>query len=311
MIPALIFPGQGSQYVGMGQDLYSSSATAREVFTEANEILGFDLAKMCFAGPAEDLKITSYTQPAILTVSIACWRVLRERGIIPSVVAGHSLGEYSALVAAEALSFADALLLVQKRGRFMQECAPANGGMTAILGLARELVEKACQEASPLGIAEVANYNCPGQVVIAGESEALAKAMDLARLLGAKRIIPLQVSGPFHTSLMTEAGRKLAVELERVALKKPVYPVISNVTAEVVESPAEIKTLLVKQISSPVRWEESMIRLAAMNTGVFIEIGPGQVLTGLGKKIVKDRRFVNVENMSSLEKTLDNLKEVL
>ncbi len=311
MKPAFTFPGQGSQYVGMGKDLFDNFAVVRRVFEQANDILGFNLKKMCFEGPEEELKLTSHTQPAILTVSVACWYVLQERGVVPSAVAGHSLGEYSALVAAEALDFSEALPLVQKRGRFMQECAPANGGMMAVLGLAPDLVHKACQEASSAGVVEVANYNCPGQVVIAGESEALAKAMEFCKLFGAKRVIPLQVSGPFHSSLMIEAGQRLAVELETVEVKNPVYPVISNVTAEVVESPADIRSLLVRQVSSSVRWEESIIRLVSMDTGIFIEVGPGTVLTGLGKKIIKDRKFINVEDLLSLEKTLDNLKEVL
>lgn len=311
MQTAYVFPGQGSQYVGMGKDLYDNFAAARSVFDEANNVLGFDLKKLCFEGPEDELKVTSNTQPAILTVSVACWEVLHERGIQPSAVAGHSLGEYSALVAAGALNFAEAVALVRKRGLFMQDFGPPNGGMAAVLGLSGELVRKACAEALQNGVAEVANFNCPGQVVIAGEESALQKAMALCKEYGAKRVIPLQVSGPFHSSLMAEAGKKLAVELEQVEIKKPSCPVISNVTAEAAESPEEIRSLLEKQVTSSVRWEESILRLSAMGVTRFIEVGPGKVLTGLAKKIIKDGYFGNIEDMASLEIILDNLKEVL
>ena len=308
---AVVFPGQGSQYVGMGKDLYLNFKTAQRIFEEGNDILGFDIRELCFEGPEEDLKVTSNTQPAILTVSVAAWSVLKEHGIIPSAVAGHSLGEYSALVAAGAMSFSDALSLVQKRGRFMQEAAAGNGGMAAILGLSGDLVLKSCQDASDVGIVEVANYNCPGQVVIAGVQDALQRAMELAKQYGAKRAIPLQVSGPFHSSLMAQAGLKLAAELENTDISNPVCPLVSNVTAEKVTSGSEIKELLIKQVSSSVRWEESILGLARMEIKCFIEVGPGKVLTGLGKKIIKDLLFLNVEDKITLENSLDNLKEVL
>ena len=307
---AMIFPGQGSQYVGMGKDLYENFGYVRELFEQSNDILGFDLKKMCFEGPEESLKMTSHTQPAILTLSTACWMVLRERGITPGAVAGHSLGEYSALVAAGGISFANALQLVHKRGTFMQESAP-DGGMAAILGLTPELVRQACSEVSESGIVDVANYNCPGQIVIAGEMRVLEKAMEICSGLGAKRALPLQVSGPFHSRLMAEAGKKLAGELANVSFNQPSCPFIANVTADAVQTSAEIKELLVRQISSSVRWEESMQKLGALGINAYIEVGPGKVLCGLGKKIIKDAQFFNIEDTAGLENILANLKEVI
>jgi [acyl-carrier-protein] S-malonyltransferase len=306
-----VFPGQGSQYVGMGKELYDCIPVVKKIFEEANDTLGYDVAKMCFQGPEEELKKTVNTQPAILTMSTACLLALKEQGIIPDAVAGHSLGEYSALVAAGSLEFAEALSLVRNRGKLMQECAPENSGMAAILGLDRELVVKACEETVGQGVVEVANYNCPGQVVIAGDKMALQAAMEKAKCFGAKRAIELQVSGPFHTSLMAGAGLKLAAELDKVKFRDPVCPVISNVTAEPVDKAGDIKEFLIKQVSSSVKWEDSIRRLSGLGAQVFIEVGPGKVLCGLGKKIIKESQYYNVEDIVTLQKTLDNLKEVI
>lgn len=308
---AFTFPGQGSQYVGMGKELYDEFLIVRNVFEEASDVLKYDVRKMCFEGPESELTITSNTQPAILTVSVACLRVLQEQGIKPAAVAGHSLGEYSALVAAKALSFADAVMIVRKRGQFMQECAPDKGGMAAVLGLERELVVKACEEAADEGIVMVANYNCPGQIVISGEAAALQKAMRLSSEYGARRVVPLQVSGPFHSLLMTKAGEMLSEALENLKINQPVYPVVANVTGQVIESASEIKELLVEQVSSSVLWEDSVKKMHSMGINTFVELGPGKVLCGLGKKIAKEAVFLNVENNASLENSLDNLKEVL
>lgn len=311
MKPAFTFPGQGSQYVGMGKDLFEAYQSARLVFEEASDVLKYDIGKLCFEGPESELLITSNTQPAILTASVACLRVLQEQGIEPSAVAGHSLGEYTALVAAEAVSFADAVKTVWHRGQFMQECTSAGGGMAAILGLDRESVTLACSEASDVGLVMVANFNCPGQIVISGEEAALQKAMKLAVEYGAKRAIPLQVSGPFHSTLMKEAGARLAEVLNSIQIQTPVYPVVANVTGQVIASAGDIKELLVKQVSSSVLWEDSVQRMQEMGINTFIEIGPGKVLTGLGRKIYKEANYFNIENAPSLEIILDKLKEVL
>lgn len=288
----VVFPGQGSQRVGMGRALRERFACARETFDEADAVLGFALSRVCFEGPEETLRLTEQTQPAILTVSVAAWRVLvAETGLAPACLAGHSLGEWSALVAAGALRFADAVRLVRMRGRFMQEAVPVGtGAMAAIVGLNADQVEAACREAQaalPGRVVEPANLNAPGQVVVAGHADAVMRAGEAARARGAKRVLPLPVSAPFHCSLMRPAGERLARELEGVAVAPPAARVYSNVTAAPYPGAEAVADLLVRQVSSPVRWEETVRALVADGVRVVIEVGPGEVLSGLVRRIDK------------------------
>ncbi|MTI79843.1 MAG: ACP S-malonyltransferase [Firmicutes bacterium] len=306
-----VFPGQGSQYVGMGKELYHNYSSAREIFEQANEALNYDITKLCFEGPEDQLNKTVNTQPALLTVSIAALAVLHENGIRPVAVAGHSLGEYSALVCAGALKFTDAVRLVQFRGKYMQEAAAGNGGMAAVLGLDGKTVDEICTKAATDGhIVEAVNYNCPGQVVIAGTEEGLKPAMELAKEAGARRCVPLAVSGPFHSSLMRPAGEKLNQAMEQVPFNNVNIPVVSNVTADFVKSAEDIKEKLYQQVFSPVRWEESVQNLHQQGYNAFVEVGPGKVLSGLVKKTLKGIKPLNVEDKVSLEKVLAQLKEV-
>lgn len=309
---AYVFPGQGSQAVGMGKELFDNFAVFRQTLEEADDALGFKLSKMCFEGPVAELNSTVNTQPAILAVSVGAYRVLQQEcGVTPGLMAGHSLGEYSALVAAGALQFADAVRVVRQRGSFMQEAAPAgSGGMAAILGLPREKVISCCQEASAQGLIEPVNFNCPGQVVIAGEKAALQKAMELCRQAGAKRAVELAVSGPFHSSLMKPAGERLAQVLDEITINNPSVPVVANVSAANIQTAVEIKDSLVRQISGAVLWEDSVARMADQGITTMVEIGPGKVLCGLIKKINKEITAVNVEDVASLEKVLALFKEV-
>lgn len=308
---AFIFPGQGSQYVGMGREMYDSFPAARRTFEEADNILSFSLSRLCFNGPAEELQHTVNAQPAILTVSVACLRILQEKGVFPAVAAGHSLGEYSALVAAGSLRFTDAVRVVRKRGQFMQEALPLGaGGMMAVLGLDTATVQQICWQAGDAGVVEAVNFNCPGQVVIAGEMTALEQASVLAKKLGARRCVPLAVSAPSHSSLMRPAGEKLAKELAEVEITDPQFAVVANATADYVTSREDVPRLLVQQVYSPVRWEESMRRLIADGVDVFIEVGPGTVLSGLLRKINRQVPCWSVQDPDSLEKVLACLKEV-
>lgn len=305
---AFVFPGQGSQRVGMGRALCERFAAARETFDEADAALAFALSRLCFEGPEETLRLTEHTQPAILTASVAAYRVLAaETGLAPGCLAGHSLGEWTALVAAGALQFGDAVRLVRARGRFMQEAVPAgSGAMAAVIGLAADGVEAACREAQAPGSGEVvepANFNAPGQIVVAGHAAAVERACQAAKRRGAGRALPLPVSAPFHCSLMRPAGERLARALAGVAVGSLRVPVYSNVEAAPYPGPGAVAGLLVRQVSSPVRWEASVRAMAAAGVRTAIEVGPGEVLSGLIKRIdkgVEVRHFEAPDELSAL-----------
>ncbi|MGI6092984.1 MAG: ACP S-malonyltransferase [Veillonellaceae bacterium] len=309
---AFVFPGQGSQTVGMGRDLYENYSCAKKIFDEADAALGFSITDMCFEGPEEELKKTFNTQPAILTVSIACYEVLKELGITPDIVAGHSLGEYSALVAAGSLAFGDAVRLVRKRGQFMQEAVPlGEGSMAAILGLDRQLIIDICKQVEvEHGPVQAVNFNCPGQVVIAGTADAVEKAAAALKNAGAKRAVMLPVSAPFHSTLMRPASVKLAAELDKVIVNDANIPVVANLTGKIITLGSAIKPSLVDQAANAVRWEDCVAEIVSYGAEVFVEVGPGKVLTGFTKKIAKEVLTLNVEGIDSLEKTLDYFKEV-
>ena len=302
---ALVFPGQGSQQVGMGRAIAEEFAEAREVFDVADRKLGFSLSRLCFEGPAEELKLTENTQPAILTTSVALYRVLARQGIEPDFVAGHSLGEYSALVAAGCLRLEDAVGLVRNRGRYMQEAVPVGeGAMAAILGLGSAEVEAVCKEAAEGQVVEAANLNAPGQTVIAGHAVAVERASAKAKERGAKRVIPLSVSAPFHCRLMKPAEKRLQQDFSGVAFSDLRMPLISNVDAAPVRTGAEAMDALIRQVSSPVRWEESVRHLVAQGVDQFVEVGPGRVLSGLVRKVTDGARVVSVEDPSGVGKLL-------
>ncbi|MEG6511607.1 ACP S-malonyltransferase [Desulforamulus ruminis] len=310
---AFIFPGQGSQYVGMARQLYDQFPVCRQTMEEADDILGFALTRLCFEGPVEELNSTVNTQPAILAASIAALRVLyQECGLRPQALAGHSLGEYSALVAAGAMQYGDALRAVRQRGRFMQEAAPAGlGAMAAVLGLDRQKVIDCCHEAASAGgVVEPVNFNCPGQVVIAGEKGPLGQAMELCRQAGAKRVIELAVSGPFHSSLMRPAGDRLAQVLAEVPVQDPQIPVMANVSAGYLTSATEVKDSLTRQVYGAVLWEDGVGKMVAEGFNVMVEVGPGKVLSGLVKKINKETTTFQVDDVATLEKVLAQFKEV-
>lgn len=308
---AFVFPGQGAQKVGMGQSLASAFPVSRDVFAEADAALGESLSTMCFEGPAESLQMTENTQPAILAMSVAVLRLLESRGVRASFAAGHSLGEYSAHVAAGTFSFADALRTVRRRGRYMQEAVPSGeGAMAAILGLDGEAVARACTEtmnAMSGRVVSPANLNGPGQVVIAGHADAVGQASERAKALGAKRAIPLAVSAPFHCALMKPAEERLAPELKQLATSNPRFPVIANVDAEPKRDAGAAIDALIRQVSSPVRWEEVVRRLIAEGATTFVELGPGSVLAGLIKKIDQRVQVMSIEDEQGLEQATSEL----
>lgn len=312
MKTAFVFAGQGSQYIGMGKDLYENVPRCKEIFDKANDILSFDIKELIFNGNKEDLDITENTQPAILITSIAAKKAFEESGIKADVVAGLSLGEYSALVCANALSFEEAVALVKKRGRYMQEAVPIGiGSMAAIIGLPLEKIKLAIENSKDKGIVEIANYNTNNQIVIGGEKEAVEKAKELCLEAGAKRAIELKVSGPFHTSLLEEASVKLKEELKNIEFNDPSTKIISNVTAEFIDNKADIEELLCSQIKSSVKWSESIEKMLNMGVDTFIEFGPGRVLSSFIKEISREKglkvNIYNVEDMKSLNKTLEGI----
>lgn len=296
----------------MGKDLFDQYDVAKRLFAEADEALGYSIKDMCFEGPADDLKLTANTQPAILTVSVIVNEILKEHGVQPDVAGGHSLGEYSALVAAGVLSFQDAVALVHKRGQYMQEAVPVGqGGMAAIIGLDDEVIAAACEKATKeAGEVQPVNFNCPGQTVIAGTTHGVEKAVEELKAAGAKKAVVLPVSAPFHSTLMKPAAEKLAAELDKVAIHDAAFPVVSNFTGELETKAEEIKANLVAQADHPVRWIACVKTMQAFGADTFVEVGPGKTLCGFNRRIDRSIKSLNVENLESLQKTLDYLKEV-
>ncbi|MFQ5816549.1 MAG: ACP S-malonyltransferase [Terriglobia bacterium] len=303
-----LFPGQGSQYVGMGKELAESYAVARAVLAEADEALGFPLSRLCLAGPEEELRLTANTQPAVLTVSVAAARVLEEKGVRPDYVAGHSLGEYSALVVSGCLALQEAVVTVKRRGQYMQEAVPAGAGaMAAILGLPQAQVEEVCRRTAQDQVVALANLNSPAQIVISGHAEAVNRAVEAAKGAGAKRAILLPVSAPFHCALLRPAARHLERDLFKVEFEELKVPLVTNVDAEIVAAPEAARDALMRQVCAPVRWEESMRRLIGLGCDRFIEVGPGKVLRGLLRQIDRGVACTNVEDQESLDATLTKL----
>lgn len=308
---AFVFPGQGAQKVGMGKDFYDNYDVAKKMFKEADEALGYSIMKMCFEGPEEDLKLTANTQPAILTISCIANEILKENGIQPEITGGHSLGEYSALVAAGVLNFQDAVALVHKRGSYMQEAVPVGeGGMAAIIGVDRDKIVEVCQQVSAESPVQAVNFNCPGQIVIAGATKGVELAVEELKAAGAKKAVILPVSAPFHSTLMKPAAEKLAVELDKVTISDAKIPVVANVSAEILTKAEDIKASLVAQAASPVLWEDCVARMKEFGADILLEAGPGKTLCGFNRRIDKTITSLNVEDVASLEKSLDYFKEV-
>jgi [acyl-carrier-protein] S-malonyltransferase len=306
---AFLFPGQGSQQVGMGKELFDALPVARQVFEEADAALGESLSGLCFTGPEEELKLTANTQPAILSASIAALRALEERGIRADFVAGHSLGEYSALVAAGALRFVDAVQIVRKRGQFMQEAVPAGeGAMAALLGGDNETVEAVCREAASLGVVQPANLNTPNQIVIAGGKAAVERAVELAKARGIRRAVLLAVSAPFHCALMAPAAEQLRPVLEACEFADLHTPLVTNTDAEIITSGKAARQALIDQVASPVRWSDSINRLLEAGVETFVEVGCGKVLSGMVRSIRREAQVLNVENPASLAATITALE---
>lgn len=304
---AFIFSGQGAQYNGMGKELYDNFEVCRNVFDSADNALGFKISELCF-GENDDLNKTEFTQPAILTMSIAAAKLMEEKGVKADYAAGLSLGEYSALVESGVLDFSDAVQLVRKRGRFMTEAVPAGeGAMAAVLNLSAELIQEACEEASDLGRVMIANYNCPGQIAIAGDKAAVEKAEKIVIEKGAKRAVRLNVSGPFHTSLLKPASDRLNSELKNIKINDMKIPVVTNLTGDLINDKNDIVDILTKQVMNPVKWEQSINRLIELGADTFIELGPGKTLSSFVKKISKKVKVFNVEDIKTLEKTMKGL----
>lgn len=302
---AFLFPGQGSQAVGMGRGFYEASPAAKAVFEDANHALGLDLTRLMFEGPAEELALTVNTQPAVLTVSVAAATVCRERGLAPGLAAGHSLGEYSALVVAGALRFADAVRVVRKRGQFMQQAVPVGtGAMAAVMGLEADTVAALCGEVAAGEVLQIANVNSAGQIVIAGHRAAVERAVARANARSGRKSVLLPVSAPFHTSLMAPAAERLAVELAPIPIEDPRIPVARNVDGELTRLAVDVKPSLVRQVASPVRWADCVERLVREGATVFVEVGPGRVLSGLLKRMLDGARGYSIEDPAGLEKVL-------
>lgn len=301
---AFVFPGQGAQYIGMGRDFYEQEAVSREIFDKAAQVTGMDIPALCFE-ENDRLDITEFTQIAMVATEVAILKALEERGVRPDVTAGLSLGEYSAIVASGAMRAEEAFAVVRKRGIYMQEAVPTGGAMAAVLGLDSDVIEEALQNTE--GIVSIANYNCPGQIVITGQAQAVAKAGESLKERGAKRVIPLKVSGPFHSAMLTEAGERLKKDLEKVQFTDFSIPYVANLTADYVTRTEPIRELLEKQISSSVKWQQSVERMLADGVDTFVEIGPGRTLSGFVKKINRNATMVNIDKYEDLAKAMEVL----